>query len=91
VLTFKALQTYSNGEVVRWIGSPSSSEPAPTVTVTAATAGASAAPSAPPPAAADADDGSADTLAIVALIVGALGLLVGIAGFVTRRRSTAAA
>ena len=29
VLTFKALQTYSNGEVVRWIGNPSADAPAP--------------------------------------------------------------
>jgi uncharacterized protein len=36
VLTFKALQTYSNGEVVRWIGPPNADEPAPRVTVTAA-------------------------------------------------------
>jgi uncharacterized protein len=91
VLTFKALQTYSNGEVVRWIGSPSSDEPAPTVTVTATTSQASAAPSAPPPAAADADDGSSDTLAVVALIVGALGLLAAIVALATRRRSTTAA
>src|SRR3954463_5499779 len=35
-LTFKALQTYSDGEVVRWIGAPGSDEPAPQVTVTAA-------------------------------------------------------
>ena len=37
-LTFKALQTYDNGEVVRWIGAPDSEEPAPTVTLTAAEA-----------------------------------------------------
>ena len=34
-LTFKALQTYEGGEVVRWIGAPDSDEPAPQVTVTA--------------------------------------------------------
>jgi uncharacterized protein YcnI len=33
VLTFKALQTYSNGEVVRWIGPPGADEPAPQVKV----------------------------------------------------------
>src|SRR6185437_5475949 len=42
-LTFKALQTYSNGTVVRWIGAPGSDEPAPQVTVTAAPAAAAAA------------------------------------------------
>jgi uncharacterized protein len=31
LLTFKALQTYSNGEVVRWIGNQSADEPAPQV------------------------------------------------------------
>ena len=33
-LTFKALQTYDDGEVVRWIGAPESEEPAPQVAVT---------------------------------------------------------
>jgi uncharacterized protein (TIGR03382 family) len=31
VLTFKALQTYRGGEVVRWIGKPDSEEPAPQI------------------------------------------------------------
>jgi uncharacterized protein len=42
-LTFKALQTYSNGEVVRWIGAPGADTPAPQVTVTAAAAQGAAA------------------------------------------------
>jgi uncharacterized protein YcnI len=33
ILTFKALQTYSNGEVVRWIGPPGADTPAPQVKV----------------------------------------------------------
>ena len=37
-LTFKALQTYSGGEVVRWIGAEDSDNPAPIVTVTEAAA-----------------------------------------------------
>jgi uncharacterized protein len=41
-LTFKALQTYSNGEVVRWIGAPGSDTPAPQVTVSAAAKAAAA-------------------------------------------------
>ena len=36
VLTFKALQTYSNGEIVRWIGPPGADTPAPQVVVTSA-------------------------------------------------------
>jgi uncharacterized protein len=31
LLTFKAVQTYSNGEIVRWIGSPDADAPAPQV------------------------------------------------------------
>jgi uncharacterized protein YcnI len=34
-LTFKVLQTYSDGEVARWIGSPDSENPAPEIDVTA--------------------------------------------------------
>jgi uncharacterized protein YcnI len=35
VLTFKTVQTYSNGKIVRWIGPPSSDNPAPTIDVSA--------------------------------------------------------
>ena len=35
-LTFKAVQTYDDGEVVRWIGAPETEHPAPQVLVTAA-------------------------------------------------------
>ena len=35
-LTFKALQTYSDGTVARWIGAPDADKPAPQVQVTAA-------------------------------------------------------
>ena len=35
-IAFKVLQTYDNGEVVRWIGPPGASEPAPTLRLTAA-------------------------------------------------------
>jgi uncharacterized protein YcnI len=34
-LTFKTVQTYSNGKVARWIGAPDSDQPAPTIDVTA--------------------------------------------------------
>ena len=33
LFTFKALQTYSNGEIVRWIGNPSADDPAPQVLI----------------------------------------------------------
>jgi uncharacterized protein YcnI len=92
-LTFKALQTYAGGEVVRWIGPADAEEPAPQVTLTAAE-GESAAHSdeqaaAPAPAqpAGDDDGGGGDTLAIVALGIGVLGLLAGAAGLVVARRA----
>jgi len=82
-LTFKALQTYSNGSVVRWIGAPGADEPAPRVELTSATSAAAdpgtrrrANPGPAPAAAASSDSGSSDTLSIVALIVGVVGLLV---------------
>jgi uncharacterized protein len=87
-LTFKALQTYSNGEVVRWIGAPDADEPAPQVKLTAAAAeGHSATPAAGQTTATDDDEDESDTLAIIALIVGGLGLLAGIAGLVVARRA----
>jgi uncharacterized protein len=86
-LTFKALQTYSGGEVVRWIGAEGSEHPAPVVTLVAgsqARAGASPAPAAAGP---DADDG--DGLAIAAIVLGALGLLAGGAALAVARRGRA--
>jgi periplasmic copper chaperone A len=87
-LTFPSLQTYSNGEVVRWIGPPDSEEPAPQVELTAAEEEAAAAPAeqqAPAPAAAEDDDDS-NGLAIAALIVGGLGLATGVAALLLGRR-----
>jgi uncharacterized protein YcnI len=92
-LTFKALQTYSDGEVVRWIGAPDTDAPAPQVKLTAAAAaspGAHGAPAAPA-AASDGGEEDGDTLALVALIVGALGLLAGGAGLALARRARAIA
>jgi MYXO-CTERM domain-containing protein len=88
-LTFKAIQTYDNGKVVRWIGAPDAEDPAPQVKVTAAE---SENASATPAAAASSSDESKDdddskTLSIIALIVGALGLLAGGAALLSRRRS----
>ena len=103
-LTFKALQTYTGGEVVRWIGAEDSDNPAPIVTVEAATeadqgashtdeAEATATPAASQSATAATatEDDSSNTLAIVALIVGALGLIAGTAGLLAARRAKAAA
>jgi uncharacterized protein len=84
-LEFKALQTYDNGEVVRWIGPEDAETPAARVKLTAPKAEGGAAPAAATkPAAADTDeedddDGAPTWLAIAALALGALGLLTGAA------------
>jgi periplasmic copper chaperone A len=90
-LTFKAVQTYSSGEVVRWIGPPDSEEPAPQVKLTAAEGeGGGTAPAAQQePASGDSDDGGgSDALSIIALIVGAAGLAAGIAALLRGRGRT---
>jgi uncharacterized protein len=84
-LTFPSIQTYDNGEVVRWIGAPDSDEPAPQVTLTAAEGEhGHAAPeedeaaAAPPASGSDDDSSGAPTwLAILGLVVGAAGLVAG--------------
>ena len=93
-LTFKALQTYTGGEVVRWIGAEDTDNPAPIVSVTDGDAAAPSTTPAPPtqaaatPAPAETSDDSGNGLAIVALIVGALGLIVGAAGLMAARRAS---
>jgi periplasmic copper chaperone A len=98
-LAFPAVQTYSNGEVVRWIGPEDADEPAPAVTVTepapeeGAAAEEPAATATPTPAAAaEDDDGGSDTLSIIALVVGIAGLAAGAAALLRgggRRRVAA--
>jgi periplasmic copper chaperone A len=95
-LTFKAVQTYSNGEVVRWIGPPDSEEPAPQVQLAAAEPeGGAAEPAAEEQAAAPADSGgdddSSNTLAIIALVVAVAALAAGLLALFRRgrRRETA--
>ncbi|GAA0734533.1 YcnI family protein [Dactylosporangium roseum] len=78
---FKALQTYSSGETVRWIDEPAAGaeaeHPAPTLKLTpkAAASGAPAAPAGAAP-----DDGGDGTGAAVGL--GVAGLVLGLAGLV---------
>jgi uncharacterized protein YcnI len=119
VIGFPTIQTYSNGDVVRWIGSPTADKPAPTIDVTAPGAaaldvtGGDAGPPATLPSnltgvASPSSSGTAapvaatkpattvitkketSTLSVIALIVGALGLIAGGAALATRRRSLAA-
>jgi uncharacterized protein len=90
-LTFKALQTYSGGDIVRWIGAKDSDTPAPIVTTTSEAAAPSSTPAPPQatatPAPAEKED-SNDGLAIAALILGALGFIVGGAGLMAARRAS---
>lgn len=86
-LTFKALQTYSNGQVVRWIGPPDSDEPAPQVAVTEGGEEHAAAAAEDDEAESDDSDGG-EGLAIVALIAGILALLLGGAALARSRRTT---
>jgi uncharacterized protein YcnI len=97
-LAFKTLEYYSNGKVARWIGPPSAEYPAPTINITAkggvledgAGGEAGPTPGQTPSAAATptATSGGAASkgLAIAALIVGALGLLVGGSALLVARR-----
>ena len=94
-LTFKALQTYEGGEVVRWIGAADAEEPAPTVTLTAAAEAEHAAATEEEPEASaepsvvveDDDEGSSDGLAIAGIALGGLGLVAGGTALARSRRS----
>ena len=72
--TFDVRQTYSDGSVVEWSGSESSDAPAARIEATAG-------------AASSGSGGSDRTIAIIALVVGALGLVVGGAALVAGRRA----
>jgi uncharacterized protein YcnI len=96
-LTFKALQTYDDGQVVRWIGPEDADEPAPVVTLTEASSGGGhgapdpagdAAESAPASTTADAGGGG-DGLAVAALVVAVLGLVAALAALARTRRAAA--
>ncbi|MFC4601667.1 YcnI family protein [Cohnella hongkongensis] len=86
-LVWKAYQTYSDGEVVEWIGAPDADKPASVTTVTAATGdGHDDGHGVPSEAASGSDakdDGGRDTLtltlAIAGLAAGVLALIVAIA------------
>ena len=68
--TFGVRQTYSDGSVVDWSGPESSDTPAPTIEAKSASSFGGG-------------GGGSSTLAIVALIVGAIGVVLGIVALVT--------
>ena len=84
-LTFKTLQTYSDGKVVRWIeeaakGDEEPENPAPVLKLTSATNAATATRSSaatPATAKASASDSTARGLGAAGLVVGVLGLAAG--------------
>jgi uncharacterized protein len=85
-LVFPAVQTYANGEVVRWTGPAGSEHPAPRVALTAAADDAAAGA-----AGGSSGDGGAPTgLAVAALVVGVLGLMTGGAALVSARNRSRA-
>jgi uncharacterized protein len=76
-LTFKAVQTYSDGSVVRWIETGKDAEhPAPTLSLVAASTGDTG----------DTGDDDSNALSVIALAVGGLGLLVALASLARRSR-----
>ncbi len=99
-LVFKAVQTYSNGDVVRWIdlstsGDPNPDHPAPVLTLTPASSGsttATATASAPAVATPAPSSSSIDGLGIAGLVLGAIGAACGVAALLfvrkTRRSET---
>ena len=75
-LTFPATQTYANGKVVRWIGAPTSDEPAPTLTIEAAESENPTPTTTTEATESEEDDDSSDNLALGFGIAGlAAGLL----------------
>ena len=104
-MIFKALQTYSDGTVVRWIDGPSADgaevdHPAPvlkltpTAAATAAVPGAAAAPGAAVVNVADTSDDSGDAgvgLGIVGIVLGLAGLALGLLAYRRSGTRTAAA
>jgi uncharacterized protein len=84
-LTFKALQTYSSGEIVRWIGPPDADEPAPQVELTA-TAQTEPAANVQSESNDEGDDGMPTWLGVLALILGAVGAVAGASALVIARR-----
>jgi periplasmic copper chaperone A len=94
-IVFKALQTYSDGEVVRWIDEPAAGteaeHPAPVLKLTKANAPATSAAAQDAGAAMNDDkdsDGLTITLAALGLVLGLAGLIAGVLAY--RRAGRAA-
>jgi len=84
MLEFKAIQTYENGEIVRWIEpTPASGEepekPAPTLELTASSGDAHGGDT--KEAASSTSDNDSNVLGIIAVVVAGLALVTGVAAF----------
>ncbi|BFU47809.1 YcnI family protein [Krasilnikovia sp. MM14-A1004] len=97
-VVFKALQTYSDGDIVRWIDVPAAGQdepehPAPVLKLTAGTGdehGAAAASTAPAAAASDEkDDSGTNWLGFAGVLLGLAGLVAGLLAY--RRAASPAA
>ena len=98
-LTFPTIQTYSDGSSVSWVevtpaGGPEPDNPAPVLTLTAGNEGGTTPTTAASSASASSnvkqsDVDNAKTIAIIGVIVGALGLIVAVVAVVLRRRRSA--
>ena len=95
-MIFKALQTYSDGDIVRWIDEPTTDgtepdHPAPVLKLTAATAPAAGAPAAAPAAtttSASSSDGP-DAFGIAGFVAGLLALILALLAFQRAARKPA--
>jgi uncharacterized protein YcnI len=94
-LTFPTTQTYSDGSTVQWVqvsppGGPEPDDPAPVLTLTnPSDDGATTPTTVATSSVKQSDVDNAKTIAIIGIIVGAVGLLAGIGGIVSGRRKTA--
>jgi uncharacterized protein YcnI len=98
-MTFKAIQTYSNGDIVRWIdvsqpGQPAPAHPAPVLTLTtsttpATTSASSSHTSTTPAASGSHTDGLSRTLSAAGLVLALLALLLALMVTMRSRRPTA--
>lgn len=86
-LTFEALQTYEGGEVVRWVGPPTSQSPAPQIVVAEGGAGQDAVAD-ENRSAEENSDSDGEGLAIAALVIALLALLTGAAALARSLRAT---
>ncbi len=99
-LAFATIQTYSNGQTVNWVqvsppGGPEADNPEPVLALTAGAAGNATTPTTTGTSSGStgstvkkSDVDGARTIAIVGIVVGALGLLLGAAAIGTSRRNS---